>query len=167
MFKNARMLTACLCMCSTGVAMSRGGGGDITGTSLGARSSLHPSQLLNPHTGCLWGLDGAPSGCRRRSSPEFCVSLPERPELASPQSMQSRHSAPSTECRDYTGVLTERRPRSRSVTQTPPTPSTLWSAPGGFPEFWRMTFLILRPFDGSFAFSIGHAGLHDRACALR
>ena len=23
------------------------------------------------------------------------------------------------------------------------------------------------PFDGSFAFSIGHAGLHDRACALR
>jgi len=45
--------------------------------------------------------------------------------------------------------------------------STLWSAPGAFPEFWRMTFLILRPFDGSFAFSIGHAGLHYRACALR
>ena len=47
-------------------------------------------------------------------------------QLANPQFLQSSHSAPSTECRDYTGVLTERRPRSRSVTQTPPTPFQLF-----------------------------------------
>jgi len=56
----------------------------------------------------------------------FRHSLPERRELASPQFLQSRHSALSTECRDYTGVLTERRPRSRSVPQTPPTPFQLF-----------------------------------------
>ena len=62
----ARMLTACLSMCSTGVAMARGGGGDIPGNDLGQRvaSSSACTHVLGAY-GARTGADGGAADSRR------------------------------------------------------------------------------------------------------
>ena len=109
--------------------MARGGGGDITSNDLGQGfTSLSPCTYVQGVSGAPTAAVGGAADSRRTTL--LSASLPERPELTNPQFLQSPHSAPqaapSTECGDCTGVLTERRPRSRSVTQTPPTPFQLF-----------------------------------------